>query len=78
MMKRRDFVSKTLAVGTAALAGGTTALASTASNTFVKSAPAPLAAAKAKRRFKLNYAPHFGMFKNLWPTTALWPWKTTA
>ncbi len=62
MMKRRDFVSKTLAAGTAALTlGGSTVFAS--GLPFVKSTsvPAPVA---PKRRFKLNYAPHFGMFKN--------------
>lgn len=64
-MKRRDFVSKTLAAGTAALTMGTTALASPASNAFVKSPLSPMPAPAAKRRFKLNYAPHFGMFKNM-------------
>jgi hydroxypyruvate isomerase len=63
MMKRRDFVSKTLAAGTTALALGSTALASTTTNAFVKS-PAPVSAPAPKKRFKLNYAPHFGMFKN--------------
>lgn len=61
-MKRRDFVSKTLAAGTAALTlGSSTVFAS--GLPFVKSTnvPAPVA---PKRRFKLNYAPHFGMFKN--------------
>ncbi|MGV3639248.1 MAG: hydroxypyruvate isomerase family protein [Adhaeribacter sp.] len=63
-MKRRDFVSKTLAMGTAALALGSTALASPVSQVFVKNSPAPLPLPAAKRRFKLNYAPHFGMFKS--------------
>lgn len=61
-MKRRDFVSKTLAAGTAALTlGGSTVFASGlpfVKNTSVSTPVAP------KRRFKLNYAPHFGMFKN--------------
>lgn len=63
-MKRRDFVSKTLAVGSSVLAVGTSALASAANQPFVKSPVASIAAPAAKRRFKLNYAPHFGMFKN--------------
>ncbi|MGV3502950.1 MAG: hydroxypyruvate isomerase family protein [Adhaeribacter sp.] len=62
-MKRRDFVTKTLAVGASALALGSSALASPLSQAFVKSTPAPLPFPAAKRRFKLNYAPHFGMFK---------------
>jgi hydroxypyruvate isomerase len=63
-MKRRDFVARTLAVSTAALTMGTASLAAPASTAFVKN-PLAAAAPAAKRRFKLNYAPHFGMFKNM-------------
>jgi hydroxypyruvate isomerase len=62
-MKRRDFVTKTLAAGSAALAIGTSALGATPALPFVKGPIAPAAA--PKRKFKLQYAPHFGMFKNL-------------
>jgi hydroxypyruvate isomerase len=60
-MKRRDFFVKT------SLAAGTTALAGLAT-TPVLSQKAPKdkgpSAAKPAPKFKLNYAPHFGMFEN--------------
>jgi hydroxypyruvate isomerase len=61
-MKRRDFVTKTFAAGSAALALGTTALASTNSLPYVKGPVIPAPAAP-KRKFKFKYAPHFGMFQ---------------
>ncbi len=60
-MKRRDFVTKTLAAGSAALTLGSAPVFASGLP-FVKSNSIPAAA--PKRRFKLNYAPHFGMFKN--------------
>lgn len=48
-MKRRNFLSLTVATGAAALLDRGASLANTL---------------QAKRKFKLNYAPHFGMFKN--------------
>ena len=46
-MKRRTFVQSGIAAGAAVLSGA---------------APAAARAAQEQRRFKLNYAPHFGMF----------------
>lgn len=63
-MKRRDFVTKTLAAGSAALAMSTSVLGASAALPFVKGPVLPAPAAP-KRKFKLNYAPHFGMFKNM-------------
>jgi hydroxypyruvate isomerase len=63
-MKRRDFVTKTLAAGSAALAMGTSAMGASAALPFVKGPVAPAPAAP-KRKFKMKYAPHFGMFKNM-------------
>jgi hydroxypyruvate isomerase len=53
MIDRRRFMHSTLAAGAALAAGAT------------PSQPAPLAAltARERGRFKLNYAPHFGMFR---------------
>ncbi|SFH41710.1 hydroxypyruvate isomerase family protein [Pontibacter chinhatensis] len=50
-MRRSEFLKFSL-LGAAALASGTSALAGN-----------PLAAQKAAKAFNLNYAPHFGMFK---------------
>jgi len=61
-MKRRDFVFKGLAATSAAVTLGSNALA--AKSTEVSKEQA-LEIVAAKRKFKLNYAPHFGMFKNL-------------
>ncbi|MDB5261421.1 MAG: xylose isomerase, partial [Adhaeribacter sp.] len=61
-MKRRDFVTKTLAAGSAALAMSTSVLGASAALPFVKG---PVAPAAPKHKFKMKYAPHFGMFKNL-------------
>jgi hydroxypyruvate isomerase len=60
-MKRRDFfVKSSLAAGTAAITG-----LSTSSSVLAQSTAGNKAAAKdAKNKFKLNYAPHFGMFEN--------------
>lgn len=60
-MKRRDFfVKSSLAVGTAAVTG-----LSTSSSVLAQTAPGnKAAAADPKNKFKLNYAPHFGMFEN--------------
>jgi hydroxypyruvate isomerase len=60
-MKRRDFfVKSSLAAGTAALTG-----LSTSSSVLAQSARGnKTAAADPKNKFKLNYAPHFGMFEN--------------
>ncbi|MBW3544258.1 MAG: TIM barrel protein [Bacteroidetes bacterium] len=58
-MKRRDFVRTGLLSGTgllATLAG--TQMAAAANSTT------PLSAPKQKNQFKLDYAPHFGMFEN--------------
>ena len=48
-MRRRDFLSGTMAAGTAALTPGVAL-----TQDF-----------KTRRKFKLNYAPHLGMFRNL-------------
>ena len=48
-MRRRDFLAGTMAAGAAALAPTTAAAQDGA----------------PKRKFKLNYAPHLGMFRNL-------------
>lgn len=55
-MKRRNFLSIGLAAGAASLVpqASASAIAATASESPFQ----------AKRKFKLNYAPHFGMFKN--------------
>lgn len=50
-MKRRNFLKSTLA------AGASTAIFSAFSDSVIAAAP--------KHEFKLNYAPHFNMFKNL-------------
>ena len=63
-MKRRDFVFKSLAAGSAAITLGSTALAAGTTG-IAETGTAALTEAAAKRKFKLNYAPHFGMFKNL-------------
>ena len=54
-MKRREFLATTVSAGAIAAAGGA-ALGSTA--------PDPKPRVKSKGRFKLKYAPHFGMFKH--------------
>ncbi|KAA3658876.1 MAG: xylose isomerase, partial [Calditrichaeota bacterium] len=54
-ISRRNFIATTLAAATA------TATASTASATAIL--PSPLLQA-SKGKFKLKFAPHFGMFKN--------------
>ena len=59
-MKRRDFLSKGLAAGSSALVMGTAGVASAAAHSF----PGQTASTVAKHNFKLDYAPHFGMFKN--------------
>jgi len=48
-MKRREFITTTLAAGAAA---------------FATNAAAPRTAGAAAKPFQLKYAPHFGMFKN--------------
>lgn len=60
-MKRRDFfVKSSLAAGTAAITG-----LSTSSTVLAQSKPGTKApTADPKNKFKLNYAPHFGMFEN--------------
>lgn len=60
-MKRRDFfVKSSLAAGTAAITG-----LSTSSSVHAQTKPGTKApAADPKNKFKLNYAPHFGMFEN--------------
>jgi hydroxypyruvate isomerase len=62
-MKRRDFfVKSTLAAGTAAITGlsnSSSAIAQTSRGNKNKAATT-----EAKNKFKLNYAPHFGMFEN--------------
>jgi hydroxypyruvate isomerase len=62
-MKRRDFfVKSTLAAGTAAITGlsnSSSAIAQTSRGNKNKAATM-----EAKNKFKLNYAPHFGMFEN--------------
>ena len=60
-MKRRDFVTKTVAAGSSALFLGASALGAPTALPLVKETLTPVA---PKRKFKLNYAPHFGMFKN--------------
>src|SRR5262245_31374948 len=49
-MNRRDFIATGLASGASALAASNVTLGATSN-------------AEAVRKFKLNYAPHFGMFK---------------
>jgi hydroxypyruvate isomerase len=65
-MKRRDFfVKSSLAAGTAAVAGLSTSSSVLAQTTRGNKAAANKAApADTKNKFKLNYAPHFGMFEN--------------
>jgi hydroxypyruvate isomerase len=63
-MKRRDFfVKSSLAAGTAAITG-----LSTSSSVLAQSSPRgnknKAAVPDAKNKFKLSYAPHFGMFEN--------------
>src|SRR3712207_1717474 len=60
-MKRRDFfVKSSLVAGTTALTG-----LSASSSLNAQSSSGNKAAAKdTKNKFKLNYAPHFGMFEN--------------
>jgi len=60
-MKRRYFITKTLAASTAALTLGPSAMAS--SFPVINNTPELILGAP-KQRFKLNYAPHFGMFKH--------------
>lgn len=60
-MKRRDFVFKSLAATSAAVTLGSSTLTAGAAGV----AKEAIAVAAPKRKFKLNYAPHFGMFKNL-------------
>ena len=60
-MKRRHFISKSLTVGSATIALSTSALSFASADSFAKDTSAPV----PKQKFKLNYAPHFGMFKNL-------------
>jgi len=60
-MKRRNFVFKSLAAGSAALTLGSPVLAS-GTNMLAPEKPAPFPAVP-KHKFKLNYAPHFGMFQ---------------
>ena len=52
-MERRNFLKKSVLTGGFAALGGTSAMAAAKS------------VAKKKNKFKLKYAPHFGMFKNL-------------
>jgi hydroxypyruvate isomerase len=60
-MKRRDFfVKSSLAAGTAAITGLSTSSSVLAQSTRGNKA----ATADPKNKFKLNYAPHFGMFEN--------------
>lgn len=54
-MDRRTFLQNSSAAG----------LAAAATSTMAAAAVAQQATAPAKHSFKLNYAPHFGMFKNL-------------
>ncbi|WP_026462091.1 hydroxypyruvate isomerase family protein [Adhaeribacter aquaticus] len=61
-MNRRDFMHKSLAVGSAGLALSNSALAAT--SVLIPDAHGNAKAAP-KHKFKLKYAPHFGMFKNL-------------
>lgn len=60
-MKRRDFFVKT------SLAAGTTALAGLTSTPVLSETlqGSPVSKPDPKNKFKLNYAPHFGMFENL-------------
>ena len=60
-MKRRDFVFKSLAATSAAVTLGSGTLTAGAAGVAKEATAAPA----PKRKFKLNYAPHFGMFKNL-------------
>lgn len=55
-MNRRDFLQLGVAASAAAAVNTTSPLAFAAANHETP--------AQAKRKFKLNYAPHFGMFKN--------------
>jgi hydroxypyruvate isomerase len=58
-MERRDFLKKSLTAGAVTATTGAAALA-----TNPTAQPKLAGSSKAKRRFKLKYAPHFGMFKN--------------
>lgn len=52
-MERRDFLASSIAAGAAVAGVGS-----------LNAAPTPRATAKGAGRFKLNYAPHFGMFSS--------------
>jgi hydroxypyruvate isomerase len=60
---RREFVRSTLAAGAAAAAAGWSDLATATAARPTRQAPASGQAPARARTFKLNYAPHFGMFR---------------
>lgn len=65
-MKRREFINRGLAASAAVSAVAAAARVTPAgqSQSSQSGAATSSAAASAKRKFKLKYAPHFGMFKN--------------
>ena len=59
-MKRRNFLKKTMATGSTAIAASTIGMPVVA-----RSLPGKKFKLFEKYQFNLNYAPHFGMFRNL-------------